>query len=58
LILVAAAGVGPWDALIVPLREYGTSLGRPEVDTLNGSAVAALLGLRHHLIRLIAIFGG
>ena len=33
-------------ASLVPLREYGPSLGRPEVDTLNGSKYANMKELR------------
>ena len=33
-------------ALIVPLREYGPSLGRPEVDTLKESQYANMKELR------------
>lgn len=33
-------------ASLVPLREYGPSLGRPEVDTLNGSKHANMKELR------------
>ncbi|MHB1702073.1 MAG: type II toxin-antitoxin system RelE/ParE family toxin [Acidobacteriaceae bacterium] len=33
-------------ALLAPLREYGPSLGRPEVDTLNGSRHANMKELR------------
>jgi hypothetical protein len=33
-------------ALIVPLREYGPSLGRPEVDTLKESQFANMKELR------------
>ena len=33
-------------ALLVPLREYGPSLGRPEVDTLNDSKYANMKELR------------
>jgi hypothetical protein len=33
-------------AALVPLREYGPSLGRPEVDTLNDSKYANMKELR------------
>ncbi len=33
-------------ASLVPLREYGPSLGRPEVDTLNGSKYPNMKELR------------
>jgi hypothetical protein len=33
-------------AVLVPLREYGPSLGRPEVDTLNDSKYANMKELR------------
>ena len=33
-------------ASLVPLREYGPSLGRPEVDTLNDSRYANMKELR------------
>lgn len=33
-------------ASLIPLREYGPSLGRPEVDTLNGSKYANMKELR------------
>jgi hypothetical protein len=33
-------------ASLVPLREYGPSLGRPEVDTLNDSKYANMKELR------------
>ena len=33
-------------ASLVPLREYGPSLGRPEVDTLNESKYANMKELR------------
>ena len=33
-------------ASLTPLRTYGPELGRPEVDTLNGSAFANMKGLR------------
>src|ERR1700722_12548645 len=33
-------------AALVPLREYGPSLGRPEVDTLNDSRYANMKELR------------
>jgi hypothetical protein len=33
-------------ASLTPLREYGPALGRPEVDTLNGSAFANMKELR------------
>jgi hypothetical protein len=33
-------------ALLVPLREYGPLLGRPEVDTLNESKYANMKELR------------
>jgi hypothetical protein len=33
-------------ASLTPLREYGPSLGRPEVDTLNGSDYANMKELR------------
>lgn len=32
--------------MLVPLREYGPALGRPEVDTLNGSKHANMKELR------------
>lgn len=33
-------------AMLVPLRTYGPALGRPEVDTLKGSAYANMKELR------------
>ena len=33
-------------AALAPLREFGPSLGRPEVDTLNGSKYANMKELR------------
>jgi len=33
-------------ALLAPLREYGPALGRPEVDTLNGSLFTNMKELR------------
>lgn len=33
-------------ASLIPLREYGPSLGRPEVDTLNDSKYANMKELR------------
>ena len=33
-------------AMLVPLRAYGPQLGRPEVDTLNGSTFANMKELR------------
>jgi hypothetical protein len=33
-------------AMLIPLREYGPSLGRPEVDTLNDSKFANMKELR------------
>lgn len=33
-------------AMLVPLRAYGPSLGRPEVDTLKGSTYANMKELR------------
>jgi hypothetical protein len=41
-------------ASLVPLREYGPSLGRPEVDTLNDSKYANMKELR---FRLTEVFG-
>lgn len=33
-------------AILIPLREYGPELGRPEVDTLKGSKFAKMKELR------------
>lgn len=33
-------------AMLIPLREFGPRLGRPDVDTLNGSAFAHMKELR------------